>query len=88
MKEEKENRACALEFNNLLFDLSENGHSDNAIANGIIFSLCVHILNSKFKINEICIQIKKLYYEIKSELGRIDIEDDITKKEPINPQWD
>lgn len=87
MKEEKENRACAMQFNNLLYDLQENGHSNNAIANGIIFSLCIHILNSQFKVNEICIQMKKLYYEIKAEIGRIDEDDEIFKK-PINQQWD
>ena len=88
MKEEAENRACALEFNNLLYDLQEKGHNDNAIANGIIFSLCVHILNSKFKVNEICIQMKKLYYEIKTEVGRLDHEDEIIDKKPINSGWD
>lgn len=88
MKQEKENRACALEFNNLLYDLTEQGHSNNAIANGIIFSLCIHIINSKFRIDEIIMQMRKLYFEIKSELGKIEETDEITKREPINPQWD
>ncbi len=88
MKNEKENRECATHFNNLLYDLTEDGHSNNAIANGIIFSLCIHTLNSKFKIEEIVIQMKKLFFEIKSELGRIDEDDPIINKKPINPQWD
>ena len=32
MKNEKENRACALELNNVIYELQSKGHSDNAIA--------------------------------------------------------
>lgn len=88
MIEESENRRAALEINNLLYDLTEKGHSNNAIANGLIFALCVHILNSKFELKEIILQLKKLFFEIKTELGRLEDSDIPTNKDPINPQWD
>ena len=53
MKNEKENRACALELNNVIYDLQSKGHSDNAIANGLLFALSIHIINARFSLNEI-----------------------------------
>lgn len=90
MKNEKENRACALQINNLIYELQEAGHSDNAIANGILFALCIHIFNSRFSLNEIIQQLTKLFHTIKAEIGQIDDSESITVSDstPINPQWD
>jgi hypothetical protein len=90
MKNEKENRACALEFNNLLYELQAKGHTDNAIANGVLFALSIHIINSRFSVNEIIQQLTKLYYEIRSELGKLEDDDQINiqQTKPINEQWD
>lgn len=88
MIEESENRKCAHKINNLLYEMVEKGHSNNAICNGLIFALSIHILNSKFDIKEIIMQLKKLFFEIKTELGRLEDTDDPAMKEPINPQWD
>ena len=90
MKNEKENRACALELNNLIYELQSKGHSDNAIANGILFALSIHIINSRFSVNEIIEQLTKLYHEIKTELGKIEDDDQINiqQTKPINEQWD
>lgn len=90
MKNETENRACALELNNVIYELQSKGHSDNAIANGILFALSIHIINSRFSVNEIIEQLTKLFHEIKAELGKLDDNDqvDIQQQEPINQQWD
>ena len=90
MKNETENRACALQLNNVIYELQSKGHSDNAIANGILFALCIHIINSRFSVNEIIEQLTKLFHEIKAELGKLDDNDqvDIQQQEPINQQWD
>jgi hypothetical protein len=90
MKNETENRACALELNNVIYELQSKGHSDNAIANGILFALSIHIINSRFSVNEIIEQLTKLFYNIKAELGKLDDNDqvDIQQQEPINQQWD
>ena len=48
MKNEKGNRACALELNSTIYELQSRGHSDNAIANGLLFALSIHIINSRF----------------------------------------
>ena len=90
MKNEKDNRACALEMNNLIFDLQEKGYTNNAIANGILFALCIHTINSRFSLNEIIEQLTKLFHTIKSEIGKIDDSESITVSDstPINPQWD
>ena len=90
MKNEKENRACALELNNLIYELQAKGHSDNAIANGVLFALSIHIINSRFSVNEIIEQLTKLYHEIKAELGKIEDDDQINiqQTKPINEQWD
>lgn len=90
MKNEKENRACALELNNLIYDLQSKGHSDNAIANGILFALSIHIINARFSVNEIIEQLTKLFHDIKTELGKLEDNDqvDIQQQEPINQQWD
>ena len=90
MKNEKENRACALQLNGLIYELQEKGHSDNAIANGILFALCIHIFNSRFSLLEIIEQLTKLHHTIKAEIGKIDESEPITLAEssPINPQWD
>jgi hypothetical protein len=90
MKNEKENRACALQINNLIYELQSNGHSDNAIANGILFALSIHIINSRFSVNEIIEQLTKLFHNIKTELGKLDDNDQVSfeHREPINPSWD
>lgn len=90
MKNDKENRVCALEINNLLYELQAKGHTDNAITNGMLFALSILILNSGFSVNEIIEQLTKLFYNIKSELGRLDDEDyvNMQQTEPINDQWD
>lgn len=90
MKNEKDNRACALEMNNLIFDLQEKGYTNNAIANGILFALCIHTINSRFSLNEIIEQLTKLFHTIKAEIGKIDDSESITVSDstPINPQWD
>jgi hypothetical protein len=90
MKNETENRACALELNNVIYELQSKGHSDNAIANGILFALSIHIINSRFSVNEIIEQLTKLFYNIKAELGKLEDNDqvDIQQQEPINQQWD
>ena len=90
MKNEKENRACALELNNVIYELQSKGHSDNAIANGVLFALSIHIINSRFSVNEIIQQLTKLYYEIRSELGKLEDDDQINiqQTKPINEQWD
>lgn len=90
MKNEKDNRACALEMNNLIFDLQEKGYTNNAIANGILFALCIHTINSRFSLNEIIEQLTKLFHTIKAEIGKIDDSESIMVSDttPINPQWD
>ena len=90
MKNEKENRLCALELNNVIYELQAKGHSDNAIANGILFALSIHIINSRFSLNEIIEQLTKLFHNIKSELGRLEDDDQINLQQtkPINSQWD
>ena len=90
MKNEKENRACALELNNVIYELQANGYSDNAIANGILFALSIHIINSRFSLNEIIEQLTKLFHNIKSELGKLEDDDQINLQQtkPINTQWD
>tara|TARA_R100001480_G_scaffold42591_2_gene55361 strand:- start:8652 stop:8924 length:273 start_codon:yes stop_codon:yes gene_type:complete len=90
MKNETENRACALEFNNVIYELQSKGHSDNAIANGILFALSIHIINSRFSLNEIIEQLTKLFHNIKTELGKLDDDDqiDIEESKPVNSQWD
>lgn len=90
MKNETENRACALQLNNVIYELQSKGHSDNAIANGILFALSIHIINSRFSVNEIIEQLTKLFYNIKAELGKLEDNDqvDIQQQEPINQQWD
>ena len=90
MKNEKENRACALELNNVIYELQSKGHSDNAIANGVLFALSVHIINSRFSVKEIIEQLTKLYHEIKTELGKLEDDDQINiqQTKPINEQWD
>lgn len=90
MKNEKDNKACALEMNNLIYDLQEKGYTNNSIANGILFALCIHILNSRFSLNEIIEQLTKLFHTIKTEIGKIDDSDSITVSDttPINPQFD
>ena len=87
---EKENQKCALALNSLIYELQENGHTDNALANGLIFSLSIHMINAKFNISEIVEQLKKLHKNIKSELGQIDDHDivEFTSEKAINPQWD
>jgi len=90
MKNERENKACALEMNNLIYDLQEKGYTNNSIANGILFALCIHILNSRFSLNEIIEQLTKLFKTIKTEIGKIDDTESITVSDstPINQQWD
>ena len=90
MKNETENRACALELNNVIYELQANGHSDNAIANGILFALSIHIINSRFSLNEIIEQLTKLFHNIKIELGKLEDDDQINLQQtkPINTQWD
>ncbi len=90
MKNETENRACALELNNVIYELQSKGHSDNAIANGILFALSIHIINSRFSLNEIIEQLTKLFYNIRAELGKLEDNDqiDIQQTKPINSQWD
>ena len=90
MKNETENRACALELNNVIYELQSKGHSDNAIANGILFALSIHIINARFSVNEIIEQLTKLFHNIKSELGKIEDDNqiDIQQTKPINSQWD
>lgn len=90
MKNEKENRACALEINSLIYELQSNGHSDNAIANGILFALSIHIINSRFALNEIIEQLTKLFYDIKREIGKLEDHTalNIQNTEPINSNWD
>ena len=90
MKNEKGNRACALELNNAIYELQSRGHSDNAIANGLLFALSIHIINSRFSVNEIIEQLTKLFHNIKSELGKLDYDNEIhlQQSKPINEQWD
>jgi hypothetical protein len=88
--DEKENKRCALHLNSLIYDLQEKGHTDNAIANGILFALCIHIINSRFSVNEIIEQLIKLHKNIKQELGKLedDTKVDLQSTSPINPMWD
>ena len=90
MKNETENRACALELNNVIYELQAKGHSDNAITNGILFALSIHIINSRFSLNEIIEQLTKLFHNIKIELGKLEDDDQINLQQtkPINTQWD
>lgn len=91
MYKTEDNRKCALRLNNLVFELMEEGLSNNAIANGIIFALCIHVLNSSFKISDIIIQLKKIYLDIKKALNEEDIDNSqfqIVNDKPINPDWD
>ena len=90
MKNEKDNKACALEMNNLIYELQEKGYTNNSIANGILFALCIHILNSRFSLNEIIEQLTKLFRSIKTEVGKIeDLEEvKLSDTSPINPQFD
>ena len=62
----------------------------NAIANGILFALSIHIINSRFSLNEIIEQLTKLFHNIKSELGKLEDDDQINLQQtkPINSQWD
>ena len=90
MKNEKENRACALQINNLIYELQSKKYSDNAIANGILFALSIHLINSRFSLNEIIEQLTKLFHNIKAELGKLEDDDQINLEQtkPINSQWD
>lgn len=90
MINDKENKECALEMNSLIFDLQEKGYTDNSIANGILFALSIHILNSGFSANEIIEQLKKLFSTIKYEIGSLDDEEQVylSNTKAINPQWD
>lgn len=90
MSSEKENKKCALELNNLIYELQEKGYTNNAIANGLLFALSVHILNSRFSLNEIIEQLTKLFRSIKTEVGKIeDLEEvKLSDTSPINPQFD
>ena len=90
MKNEKANRACALELNEMIYELQSKGHSDNAIANGVLFALSIHIINSKFSLNEIIEQLTKLFHNIKHEVGKIEDGEqiDLQQTKPINSQWD
>ena len=90
MKNDKENRVCALEINNLLYELQAKGHTDNAITNGMLFALSILILNSGFSVNEIIEQLTKLFHNIKSELGKLDYDNEIhlQQSKPINENWD
>jgi hypothetical protein len=90
MINEKENRDCALEMNSLIFDLQEKGYTNNSIANGVLFALSIHILNSGFSVNEIIEQLSKLFATIKYELGNLEDGEQVTlsSTKPINPQWD
>ncbi len=90
MKNEKENRACALQINNLIYELQSKKYSDNAIANGILFALSIHLINSRFSLNEIIEQLTKLFHNIKHEVGKIEDDEqiDLQQTKPINSQWD
>lgn len=90
MKNETENRACALQINNLVYELQSDGRSDNAIANGILFALCIHLINSRFSLNEIIEQLSNLHKDIKTEIGKLADDDEINLQhtKPINSQWD
>lgn len=90
MKNETENRACALQINNLVYELQSDGRSDNAIANGILFALCIHLINSRFSLNEIIEQLSNLHRDIKTEIGKLADDDEINLQhtKPINKQWD
>lgn len=90
MKNETENRACALQINNLVYELQSDGRSDNAIANGILFALCIHLINSRFSLNEIIEQLSNLHKDIKTEIGKLADDDEINLQhtKPINKQWD
>lgn len=90
MKNETENRACALQINNLVYELQSDGRSDNAIANGILFALCIHLINSRFSLNEIIEQLSNLHRDIKTEIGKLADDDGINLQhtKPINKQWD
>lgn len=90
MKNETENRACALQINNLVYELQSDGRSDNAIANGILFALCIHLINSRFSLNEIIEQLSNLHKDIKTEIGKLADDDQINLQhtKPINKQWD
>ena len=90
MKNEKEYRACALQINNLIYELQSKKYSDNAIANGILFALSIHLINSRFSLNEIIEQLTKLFHNIKTELGKLEDNDQINLEQtkPINSQWD
>ncbi len=88
--DEKENKRCALKLNALIYDLQEHGHTDNAIANGLLFALCIHIINSRFSVNELIEQLIKLHKSVRKELGKIedDVQIDLQSSSPINPMWD
>ena len=90
MKNEKENRACALQLNNLIYELQSKGHTDNAIANGLLFALSIHIINARFSLNEIIEQLTKLFHNIKTEVGKLEDNDQINLEQtkPINQHWD
>jgi len=88
--DEKTNRKCALRINAVIYDLQEQDHSDNAIANGLLFALCIHIINSRFSVNEIIEQLIKLHKDIKREIGKLedDVQIDLQSTSPVNPMWD
>ena len=90
MENEAENRKCALKIYNLIYDLSDDGHTNNAITNGMLFALSLHVINSSFSINEIIEQLKKLFGTIKGEIGKIEDGDqvELSDLKPVNSQWD
>ena len=88
MKNESENKQCAITFNNVLYELLESGKSNNAIANGLLFTLCIHILNSNFKEKEIIEQLKKLLTNIKKEIDfNGDNDKFVIHDKPISDDW-
>tara|TARA_Y100000592_G_scaffold3595_1_gene5188 strand:+ start:4208 stop:4489 length:282 start_codon:yes stop_codon:yes gene_type:complete len=76
-KKENENKEVAKKFNELLYKLMEDGHSHNAIMNGILFTLSLHTVNSRFLTNEVISQYRSLYETIKEELKKSGIEEDV-----------
>lgn len=76
---EKQNRDCATKFNEVLFKLIENGHTNNAIMNGLLFTLSLHTINSNFLTPEVIAQYRQLYDLINNEVKK----EKNNKEEPI-----
>ena len=89
MTNNQQNRECAMMINSALYDLKEQGFTDNAVCNGLLFSLTIHILNAGFEIDEIKKQLDKLFKTVNKEIGKLDENEIVVSSDkPINSSWD